>query len=232
MSINKKYFLRNVLIGGLFWFAISVVQWVIEFGWIIGITKSVASGLLLGLLWAFFGREDYSKPVYPMDIDRSQFDVEEIQSDLQPEEPTYSFIILWSLLIIVLTVVGIYLTRDYSLLIAALFFLVLSVIWLVYRLFSRMIILQDGIEYRAIIYRIRISWEEIERIEKRGNNWFLIYHTDKIYGVPIIVKLLKIYEVDRRLDLSSLTFDFIESEIAKAIFYHARQIPFMSTSKS
>ena len=229
MTIFNKYFVRNFLIAGFFWCVISSIQPVIDFGWYRGISVGVVEGMLFGLIIAFISVEDYSKPVYPFDIDRSQFAAEEIQSEFQPEEPSYSFIILWSVLIITLASIGIYITRDFVILPVASFLLILSLIAFAYTRFSRMIISQYGIEFRTKLYRIKMTWEEIERIEKRGKRWFLIYHSTKIEAVQIIRKLLIIYEVNRRLKLSSLTYNFPESEMAKAIFYHAKQLPIMST---
>ena len=76
---------------------------------------------------------------------------------------------------------------------------------------------------------MKMTWEIIESIEKRGRTWFLIYQPAEIYTIPIFRNLLKVYEVDRRLNLSSFTNNFLESEMAKAIFFYAKQIAVLST---
>jgi hypothetical protein len=229
MSFFNKFYFRNFLFYSLILGAFWSIQPVIDFGWNEGILVGVVYGVLIGLILANILTEDFSKPVYPLDVERSHLSAEDVQSDFQPQMRGYYWFILLVGLFCIPFIMFSLLFNDITFLLYLPLPMMLGLSAVVYRRFSRIYISQDGIEYRSILFRMKMTWEIIESIEKRGRTWFLIYQPAEIYTIPIFRNLLKVYEVDRRLNLSSFTNNFLESEMAKAIFFYAKQIAVLST---
>jgi hypothetical protein len=228
-----RRFFRDLLWNGLPIGAVVSIYIGIDYGVLPGIIGGSVLGLMYGLFSAYTNAKLLSKPVYPMAIDRSQFTATDVQTEFQHKMPSGYVISIWVGLTIILLVISILLSPDLKTMLYALYiifiFFILFAYYLLRILSSRIDISHEGVEFRTMLYRIRLNWEEIERFEKRGSKWFLVHHSTKINSFPLLRNLLKLFEVDKKINLSNYTANFLESEIAKAFFYHARQIAVMST---
>jgi hypothetical protein len=144
-------------------------------------------------------------------------------------------VFLWIGLIVLLFIDSISsLPDEPNSLLQMLFLIVVAIIlfgfWFVSFVFTRLIISRDGIEYRSVFCRVKLIWGEIERIEIRGKRWFVICRSSEIASIPVVIGWLKFFKVDKIIDLNRFTSSFLESEIAKAIFHHAKQINIVSTT--
>jgi hypothetical protein len=82
--------------------------------------------------------------------------------------------------------------------------------WLIRFVSTRLSVSADGIELCSLFYKIKVDWKEIERIERRGKRWLLIYRTSKISSLPTFSGWVKFMGTGKMILLDTFASNFPE----------------------
>ncbi len=230
MDTITKRFLRTLLLTGLpngiFW-AIFVA---FENDWKTSIIIGVIFGLILGVATAFIQAREFSKSTYPINLNFSP-NIHAEQNEFQPTD----FPMFWGYMVIITFFIFIINLFTQSFPSARILFSVAIILyafinWLISYIFTKLHISEDGLELRSLVYKITVNWKDVERIEKRGRNWFLICRDSNISGLPIVSYWLKFTEADKIILLDTFTTNFLESKLAKSIVHYKSQVNIVSAA--
>ncbi len=228
MDTITKRFLRTLLTtslpSGIIWFVFVSF----DNNWKTSVIIGFIFGLIVGVGTAFIQAREFSKSTYPINLNFSR-GIHAEQNEFQP----VGFPMFWGYMIIVMiTLFFINLftqsTASASFLVWVALILYAFINWLISYTFTRLHILEDGLELRSLFYKIAVNWEDVERIEQRGRKWLLICQDSKVSGLLIVSYWLKFTEADKIILLDTFTTDFLESNLAKSILHYKNQVNIVS----
>ncbi len=230
MDKYTQRFLRILVLSGLPFGGIWVVFFSIEYGGIVGITIGSLIGFFFGLFVAYFEMKDFSKPTYAINLQISNDSAEPIKTNFQLQNSFSANPLLWTLGVVFIAMV---ITTQPQPIFQALFVVILGLstfLWnAIKRGFSRLSIYSDRMEFTFVFYKLKVVWDEIEQIERRGKNWFIVCRSSEVTAHPLLKNWIKAIEADKRIFLNEFASNFLESELAKAILEKSNQIKIVST---
>ena len=232
MDNYTKRFLREFILSGLYLGSFWGIYVSFDSGWKTGIINGIGMGLFSGLFVAYFNAKEFSRPIYPLRVRPPANSSGIIKSEFQLQGFLFikDFVLAGLMFVLLIWVLSepTELSNVFHILFLGISIIAVS-IWNGIRVvFTKLVINSNGIELVSVLYKLRVTWDEVEQIERRGKNWYIICRSSTLITIPILDKWLRFVEADRIISLRGYSSDFLESELAISILHYAKNISFTS----
>ncbi len=191
MSALKKFFLSNVVQGGIVLGVFAAIYSSPGYGREYGITLGIIECGLIILLGIFISFKESTKPTFPVNVPSNEIPIPTIKLEFRARDfiPVEQIVLFGAVFILLPILMLITATLSYEILRAKLlltltvFIFLLSLIMIMRK---RLVLEAEGLEVVSIFYKQRIAWNDVEQIEEHRKVWFIICRKSTIHAQPLI----------------------------------------------